>query len=184
MDINDVTIAVPEGYIDVIDSLPYADTYRVNCVTVSKTKGPAHTARIALDNSTHIASTLILDSDVLNYTNDLWFLGTLQYSGVLVHSSTSSAYSYVNKLGLFTKIIEKTPISEWAVRGAYFIHEKHMNEYIRIHDKLMPQYNELYISYIMYMMLNCEKYALECTYAPVDWGTPEAIEASGARICT
>jgi dTDP-glucose pyrophosphorylase len=179
---DDIVVAVAtDEYAHLLEK-SYSYNNRIRYLEVGETKGPAHTVSIVLEHNPENKSTLIMDSDVLNYTNDLWNLCDKPCSGVLVHPSANPESSYVNKIGFFDDIMEKNRISEWAVRGAYFIHESHMSEFKRLLGIFMPEYNEPFISHVMTMMLDEDRYALECTYAPVDWGDPRMLKASGARI--
>lgn len=172
-----LTIAVPPGYKNEIYSP------RAYCIEVEGTKGPAHTLQKVLYRLPDMESTLVLDSDVINHHLDLYGLTKEPVCSVLVSPSKDPSYSYVNKVGYFDQIVEKEVISEHAVRGAYFIPRLHISEFMLALDKIVEEKDEPYISHVFNDMLG-DKYALQTTYIPVDWGTPEAIQASGARICT
>src|SRR3974377_530764 len=86
---------------------------------IGNTKGPADTALQVLIGTRYDA-TLIIDCDILNTTNDLARLLRQNSCAVLVKKSANPAYSYVDNLGLFTHIVEKERISDYAVQGAYF----------------------------------------------------------------
>jgi molybdopterin-guanine dinucleotide biosynthesis protein A len=153
---------------------------------IMETKGPADTAlqmiRVLGDYDTGAYSSyLILDCDVLNFTNDLEGLSESLHCGVLVSWSANPAYSYVDKLGSFNRIEEKQRISEYAVRGAYFIHESAYNEFINISKLIIEAKQEPYLSHVFNAM-QCEKLAIETSYLPVDWGTPRDLRISGAHI--
>lgn len=170
-------VAVPPGHEKEIEF----HTPSPQCIEVEGTKGPAHTLQRVLHRLPDIESTLVMDSDVLNYHLDLFGLTKESVCSVLVSPSTDPSYSYVNKLGYFDNIVEKEVISEHAVRGAYYIPRLHMSEFMAVLDNVVEEEDEPYISHVFNSMQGL-KYALQTTYMPIDWGTPEAVRMSGARI--
>jgi hypothetical protein len=170
---DEISIAVPPGH---VFEAPGIKSYEI-----SDTKGPAHTALKMIPTLGHQQSCLILDSDVLNFTNDLIRLTGLDSCGVLVSGSANPAFSYVDQKGVFSQIIEKERISEYAVRGAYYISWGAMLEFIRQLELVVKKESEPYISHV-FNKLRLEKFAIETTYFPVEWGTPRDIKLSGARI--
>lgn len=176
----DISIAVPPRHV--------FDIPRVKSYEISDTKGPADTAfRMVIALEKYVLNTyssyLILDCDILNTTNDLERLSELNYCGVLVSRSANPAYSYVDKLGPFDRIEEKNRISEYAVQGAYFIHQSAFNEFINISKLVIEAKQEPYLSHVFNAM-QCEKIALETSYTPISWGTPRDLILSGARLAT
>lgn len=145
-----------------------------------KTKGPAESAQIVLQAGPQ-DSYLIMDTDILNSTNDLLKLTMLNHCGVLVRRSNNPAYSYVDCLGAFKHIKEKERISEYAVQGAYFIPKTAFTEFKTQLDVVVETKEEPYMSHVFDRM-TLEKYAVPTTYIPVDWGTPKDLEMSGAYI--
>jgi NDP-sugar pyrophosphorylase family protein len=150
---------------------------------IEPTKGPAHTAWLLM-KSLIGDSTLILDSDVLNFTNDLYALTLLSSMGVLVKPSSNPAYSYVDKLGDFTRIQEKEMISKYAVQGAYFIHWRHYEEFVGHSKDVIEEMSEPFISHVFNRMDIGARIAIQTTYNPVEWGTPRDVVISGAKIVT
>jgi len=170
--LNDTRIAVPHGYRD------------LNKIEIEHTNGPAETTFLML-KLLKPESCLILDSDILNFTNDLRGIMNLPGShiGVLVCRSANPAFSYVDSIEYFNLIKEKNRISEFAVRGAYYVGKDVMNEFMVALDAAATGQQEPYISHAFDLM-GCKKMAIETTYIPTDWGTPHDVELSGARIVT
>jgi NDP-sugar pyrophosphorylase family protein len=169
-----ILVAAPKGYASEI----HVDYYK----EVENSKGPADTALQAL-NLLIPASTIIIDCDILNHTNDLIKLSKLNHCGVLVKRSANPAYSYVDGLGTFHHIAEKSRISEYAVQGAYFIPEHALEETMEEMGKVCNQSREPYMSHV-FDRLTLVKYSIHTTYTPIDWGTPNDLKLSGAEICT
>lgn len=172
-------IAAPPGHeqeMEYYDSLAYY-------ISTEGTKGPAHTLQRVLHHLPNVESTLILDCDVLNYHLDLYNLTKEPMCSVLVSPSIDPSCSYVDKVGNFTRLVEKEVISYYAVRGAYYIPRLYIEEFILTLEMVVAEKDEPYISHVFNAM-QVAKYALQTTYLPIDWGTPEAIIASGAKICT
>jgi NDP-sugar pyrophosphorylase family protein len=167
------TIAIPPGITNDPEDIHFS---------VSDTKGPADTAMQVI-NEVEPDSCLILDSDILNFTNDLRVLTNTTDIGVLVNSSANPAFSYVDSLNNFTSIREKQRISPYAVRGAYFVSKKAMKKFRFALENVVKSQREPFISHAIDLM-DCTKYALETTYDPIDWGTPRDIKLSGAKIVT
>jgi hypothetical protein len=122
-----------------------------------------------------------MDSDILNFTNDLYRLTRLEECGVLVSKNANPSFSYVSKLGIFNHIAEKKRISEYAVRGAYYISERNMIDFILALKAVVETQKEPYLSQVFDTMA-CTMKAIETSYTPVDWGTPRDVRISGAHI--
>jgi choline kinase len=156
---------------------------RVKSYEIADTKGPAHTA-LQMISKFKTDSFLILDSDILNHTNDLHRISSYPGCGlgVLVSKSSNPAFSYVDKLGNFKRIEEKQRISEYAVRGAYFIASGAMKEFKKHLTQAVESMPEPYMSHAFNNYKQYVKVALETAYEPVDWGTPRDVMLSGAKI--
>lgn len=161
-----ITIAVPPGY----DYFP-----------VYNSKGPADTFYRVLQKLILPDSFLVLDTDILNSTNDLMKLTKLNHCGVLVRRSANPSYSYVDRLGAFQHIKEKERISEYAVQGAYFVPKSALDEFMIELKRVVETVSEPFMSHV-FDRLTLEKYSVPTTYIPVDWGTPKDLEMSGAHI--
>lgn len=168
-----ITIAAPRGYVSFLH-----EQYR----EIEYSNGPADTARLALRLDPYVA-TLIIDVDILNHTNDLIKLSKLNHCAVLVKRSANPAYSYVDALGTFHHIAEKQRISDYAVQGAYFIPDHAMEEALNVMEVVTADTSEPFMSHV-FDRLTLVKYSVHTTYTPVDWGTPNDLTLSGARICT
>ena len=168
-----IVAAIPPGYADIVPCLHYE---------IENSKGPADTALQVL-YYIRPDSTLFIDVDILNDTNDLFKLSTLHHCGVLVKRSENPAYSYVDALGAFHHIAEKQRISEYAVQGAYFIPEHAIEEVIKEMERATSEMSEPFMSHVFYK-LTLVKYSVHTTYTPVDWGTPNDLKISGATICS
>jgi hypothetical protein len=156
---------------------------RIHVHPVEATRGPAETAYKTL-RALIPEATLILDVDVLNFTNDLLRLGSLNNTmGVLVGESANPAFSYVDQKDEFKHIYEKRRVSKYAVRGAYFISAIHINAFMSALEKKMPLNGEPFISHI-FNHVPIMKTALEVSYTPIEWGTPRDVRLSGAHITT
>jgi len=109
----EISIAVSPGYV--------FDAPKIKSYPVENTKGRADTALQVMKilPEPNWGGYLIIDSDILNSTNDLSRLVSQQRSAVLVKKSANPAYSYVDKLGKVSQIKEKERISEYAIQGAY-----------------------------------------------------------------
>lgn len=176
--IMDLVAVVPENY--VTESIGIG-LRLLRVIKVGPTKGPAHTAKIAMDQLGYDENVLFMDSDVLNHPTDLFDLASLSISGVLVSESYNPNCSYVDKIDLFTRIKEKQQISEYAVRGAYFVHKYDMAEFAELLTDVVTGYEEPFLSHV-FDKLSTDKMALKAIYPPIDWGTPEAVRDSGAII--
>jgi hypothetical protein len=172
-----ISVAVPAGWrVDIED---------VEVIEIADTIGPAHTLRQMIRNDQD--SLVVMDVDIINTTNDLMMLLSLPSSGVLVSVSLNPAYSYVTNLGSFYRIKEKQRISPYAVRGAYFICQRDIREFIDCLDRVIDARSEPfsgsepYISHAL-DLLSTSKFALKTTYDPIDWGTPVDLQLSQARI--
>lgn len=182
--LNPIRVAVPDSYDKTYKFQPFD---RISFTGVGETRGPAESLlKIVMKPFfSGEESLLIMDSDILNHTNDLWELANLQTSGVLVRKSANPAYSYVDALGEFQIIMEKSRISEWAVSGAYFIHESDRDDFVYQLDNISKNsVKEPYISHAILLMERRKMTSLAVTYDPIDWGTPQDVLLSGARICT
>jgi len=162
--------AVPEGY----------EKQMTECRAIVDTRGPADTA-LQMINRFEPVSCLILDADILNFTNDLYWLTHNKLPAVLVSKSANPAFSYVERLGHFRRVAEKHRISDYAVRGAYFVPDHAMVEFTMALEDILERDKEPYISHAFNNMIT-PKCAVETTYIPVDWGTPRDVLLSGARI--
>ena len=168
-----IVIAAPRGYVSYLH-----EQYR----EIEDSKGPADTALQALRTLNPPIATLIIDVDILNHTNDLIKLSKLNHCAVLVKRSANPAYSYVDALGTFHHIVEKQRISDYAVQGAYFIPDHAMEETMKEMKRAVEVEREPYMSHV-FDKLTLMKYSIHTTYTPVDWGTPNDLVLSGARIC-
>jgi hypothetical protein len=171
-----ITVALPS---DLVKETKALKVKFVPCV-IGETKGPAQTALHTL-MCLNEDSTLIMDVDVLNFTNDLHKLSLLAWCGVLVSWAANPAFSYVDKLGTFTRIVEKRRISEYAVRGAYFIPLNERKAFIHCLEETVRRQEEPFISHAFANMPSL-KYAVKTTYTPYEWGTPRDVKLSGAHI--
>jgi hypothetical protein len=175
---KNITVALPEHFIRDAKNLKT----RFLTYDVSKTKGPAETALKTLW-SLGPDSTLIMDVDVLNFTNDLYRLSALHTSGVLVSWAANPSFSYVEKVGTFKRIMEKKRISDFAVRGAYFIPVNERKDFLFFLEETIQREPEPFISQAFASMPTA-KFAIKTTYTPYDWGTPRDLKLSGAHIVT
>jgi dTDP-glucose pyrophosphorylase len=188
--IGEIFIAAPPQYYEqaMESNLGLTDAGLIEVIPIEDTKGPAHTALRMLD-ITNPDSVMFLDADILNFTNDLGYLyidGFFNSCRVLVSKSANPAFSYVDQLGIFTRIEEKKCISEYAVRGAYCIGPEIIEEFKEHLKTIVSEKSEPYISQA-FNLINDEEYdknAILTTYTPIDWGTPRDIKLSGAQIIT
>jgi hypothetical protein len=176
MQYKQITVALPSS---LVKEAKILKTKFIPCV-VGETSGPAHTALQTL-LCINEDSTLILDVDVLNFTNDLYRLSMLHWCGVLVSWAANPAFSYVDKLGTFKQIVEKRRISEYAVRGAYFIPMNDRREFIQQLEITVRSQKEPFISHAFANMSSI-KYSIKTSYTPFEWGTPRDVKLSGAHI--
>jgi dTDP-glucose pyrophosphorylase len=180
LEFKTIEIAIPPGYSqDFTDKLGWVDQRLINYHILDNTKGPAETALLVMRHITE--SCLILDTDILNSTNDLIKLTRLNHCGVLVRRSANPAYSYVDRLGEFQRIKEKERISDYAVQGAYFIPRTALHAFMPVLEETVEVMDEPFMSHV-FDRLSLLKYAVPTTYTPVDWGTPRDVEMSGAYI--
>lgn len=176
-----IDIAIPTGCEkQVMEFRHLNDGVRIYLHSLQPTKGPAETAKRVLESIRH-DSCLILDTDILNSTNDILKLTKLNHCGVLVRRSANPSYSYVDRLGEFEHIKEKERISEYAVQGAYYVPRTAISEFMSVMDNAVNLELEPYISHV-FDRLSLLKYAVPTTYIPVDWGTPQDVALSGALI--
>jgi len=172
---DQITIAWPPG-LNYVMSWPRS-------YDVGHTKGPAHTT-LKMIEQINPDSCLIMDSDILNFTNDLYELTQLEEGcGVLVSSSADPSYSYVDSWLEFKRIAEKKRISEFAVRGAYFVSKQAMPEFVSKLKSIVAEKDEPFISHVFDIM-TCKKHSPITSYTPINWGTPHDVELSGAKIVT
>jgi dTDP-glucose pyrophosphorylase len=175
-----ITVGIPSDPV----LLSYTDTQyadnEIKFVQIENSKGPADTALKIVE---HLPpkSTLFLDVDVLNTSNDLELLMGMRCSGVLVSVSHNPAFSYVDRLGEFNIICEEERISDMAVQGAYYVYEHNMNEFIYAAKEVIDSVEEPYISHV-FNECKFSKLSTFTTYNPIHWGTPQDLELSGARI--
>lgn len=155
---------------------------RVTVFPIVNTIGPLDTAYQVMREYGK-SSTLILDVDVLNTTNDLYSLTrtNLQRCAVLTSYSANPAFSYVENLGPFKRIVEKERISEYAVRGAYYVPGTEHEKFMAAAKEIIKQKKEPFISNALNMVKDY-KFAYQTTYAPIEWGTPNDVIISGAHI--
>lgn len=101
---------------------------------------------------------------------------------VLVHKSRNPMCSFVDSIPIPTRFVEKEPISEWAMSGAWaFRSAKSLHQAISetMHlDRTVR--GEFYLSSAL-NRLPGRKIVVNCT-GMQDWGTPESIRETGARI--
>jgi len=176
----DITVMVSQDYKVYLKEQAYWANIRFVSLDC-KTTGPAHTAEFAMQEIGFNENTVFMDCDVLNHTNDIKVMSLLASNGVLVYPSNNPNYSYVNEIGDFTSIKEKECISEWAVRGAYSFSRHNMEEFKEVLGQVVSEINEPYLSHVLDRM-SSNKVAFRALYPPVDWGTPDAIVNSGAKI--
>ncbi len=182
LELEDVDIALPPGWSKHCSKeLAFRPGYVFKYDVIENSKGPAETAYQILTHLEISESCLFLDTDILNSTNDLLKLTKLNHCGVLVRRSANPAYSYVDQLGRFEHIKEKERISEYAVQGAYYVPQFILQKFIMELRITISAMNEPFLSHVFDRM-TIEKYAVPTTYIPVDWGTPQDIEMSGAHI--
>jgi hypothetical protein len=174
---NKIVIAISPEFIAKMATIPIS-TNKLSII--ENTKGPAETA-LKMMQRLEPEATLIMDVDVLNYTNDLHRLMNLSRCGVLVSWSANPAFSYVDNIGVFKRIREKQRISEYAVRGAYFVPLESRFNFIRALEDVTRIITEPYISHALDLM-DEEKYAIQTSYTPLEWGTPRDVRISGAHI--
>lgn len=127
---------------------------------------------------------LIVNSDVVFQQNDLASACRQVIegadSGVLVYKSDNPEMSYVNAVPYATDFAEKRQISAFAVAGAWaFRSSQHL--YDGLKDACMNM-REPYLSHAMNKMGGVHACHLIEARDVLDWGTPEAVKASGARI--
>lgn len=172
-----IAVGIPGGWMNEAVSISSIPTYYE-----IQSKGPADTTFQVLK---HVQpdDTLIMDVDVLNWTNDLYRLSKLPCCGVLTSWSANPSFSYVNQLGPFHTIAEKQRISEDAVRGAYYVPGGSRAKFMESLEKAILRAREPFISHA-FNVLDDEKFALTTTYTPIEWGTPRDIRISGAHIIT
>jgi hypothetical protein len=179
--IEHVINTVPIEFKNIISAVPVGRTASKGYFGIERSRGPADTALQVLDYI-EPDSCLIMDSDILNFTNDLYILGHRTYGcGVLVCYSANPAFSYVDQLGAFNHIKEKERISGYAVRGAYYVSNPAIEEFKSTLELVVDGKEEPYISHAFDFM-KCSKSAVETTYVPIDWSTPHDLKLSGARI--
>jgi dTDP-glucose pyrophosphorylase len=172
-----VSVAIPKGYL--AHTTKAVAHHTIGYHEIEKTTGPADTA---LQMMLHYGSEAILfmDADVINFTNDLHRLTTITSCGVLVSQSSNPSFSYVDRLGAFHRVVEKTKISDWAVRGAYYFPKEVMEQFVTGLGSVILRNSEPYLSHVFTHMDT--KYSVKTTYAPLEWGTPRDVKLSGAHI--
>jgi molybdopterin-guanine dinucleotide biosynthesis protein A len=178
----DVTVAIPTGWTDKAREVTAKYERIVRFIEIEHSTGPASTAKQVIA-SFDVDPTLFMDCDIINHPNDLWVLCCLNCCGVLVSPSTNPAFSYVTNTGSFYHIKEKQRISPYAVRGAYFIPNTMIDNFIMWANIVIDNEQEPFISHV-FDMIPDSKFALETTYDPIDWGTPLDVKLSSAKIIT
>jgi molybdopterin-guanine dinucleotide biosynthesis protein A len=173
-------VAVPKPYAERLEGALELTGRIVRFVEVEYSRGPGHTALQVLE-FLQLETTLFLDVDVLNCTNDLYRLVNSNSCGVLVAKSTDPACWYVDKIDRFNRIIEKERISSYAVQGAYFVPITQIPDLMLCLSAAIRIYEEPFLSHAFNQMMG-SKLAVQTSYAPVDWGTPEKVRLSGAHI--
>ena len=173
-----ITIALSSGWAEQARKMPISRN--IACMDVGETKGPGQSALVTL-RELRPESILIMDVDVLNMTNDLFGLTLLSNPGVLVSWSANPSFSYVDKLGSFSKIEEKVRISEYAVRGAYFVPDSAYRTFITALEETVMDTSEPFISHV-FNRITTTKTSMLTSYIPVEWGTPRDVKLSGAHI--
>jgi len=173
-----VAVAIPTGYMRIGTKILTGRSVYYH--EIAKTRGPADTALQILNVLGGTGPAMIMDADVLNFTNDLVRL-SIQACGVLVSESANPAFSYVDKLGKFSRVEEKKRISKYAVRGAYYFSEEAMPDLMHGLNEVTSFHKEPYVSQVFeYIKVNTT--AVLTTYTPMEWGTPRDITLSGAHI--
>lgn len=161
---------------------PFRPHVRVN---IENSMGQAHTL-LAMMHATCLRDepVLVINSDVVFAQQDL--VSTCEEvlkgadSGILVYRSESKAMSYVDRVPYATRFVEKNRISAFAMAGAWAFRSSN-----QLQDCLEYAYannDEPYLSHAMNAMRGV--HACHQTEAKhvLDWGTPEALAATGARI--
>lgn len=185
----------------VIDALPFAiigpvilgahpqlggpESRPVVRVNIHSSRGQAHTLynmiRAACKRDEPV---LVLNSDVVFRTTDLAAACRQVVegadSGVLVYKSENPEMSYVNAVPYATEFAEKRVISAFAVAGAWaFRSSEHL--YGGLKDACVNM-REPYLSHAMNKMGGVHAcHQIEAS-SVLDWGTPDAVRVSGARI--
>lgn len=165
--------------------------HRVVDVGASSTDGQADTVRRVLRTPrARDPEVLVLNCDVVPSAGILDLLVAFgRASGaplaVLVEPSTSPAMSYVDRVPWFRRAAEKERISQWALTGAYwFASARNLQDRLEGLDDRARHGGELYLS----GALRASPYdamglSIACDPGTVlDWGTPEALAATGARL--
>jgi len=179
MSFNNIVAAIPPGYNHIMKF--FNQSVPVQLIELEGTKGPAHTLLEVIQRLPTKEAMLVLDVDVVNHHRDLYRLAQLAYCGVLVSYSANPMCSYVSNPGLFKQIKEKKPISDYAVRGAYWIPTNFVEVFETWLQMVVEKEKEPYISQVLARM-SCEKFALQTIYEPVDFGTITDVKKSGAQV--
>jgi hypothetical protein len=151
-------------------------------VRVHNSRGQAHTLMTLIGEMYHRDEPLlIINSDVVFEKEDLSSICREVAHGadigILVQRSDSTAMSYVDRVPYSNKYAEKLVISKFAMSGAWAFRSsaRLLDALVSVQD--MP---EPYLSHAMNRMNGVHS----CVVAGkiLDWGTPDAVVASGARI--
>lgn len=169
---DNVVVALKEGMSNPTDT---------RTVWVENSKGQADTVRQVLKTLPESDRLLVLDCDMLlsaNAIHEICSVG-LVYDGVIgVTQSFDPNASRINKFPFPTFVVEKEPISEWAIISArYFRHIGLLHKAIK---NVKACYGEMYLSGVYNFYPNRLIAVNVGSY--VDFGTPERVEASGWRI--
>lgn len=183
-------VGVPMGYTQHLTQqhrTTWAHWMESRCVSVTHTRGQADTLRQLLipELVPPHEAVLVLNVDVLFATEDLERLVQTDWSGcsvsLLTQKSSSLAMSYVDRGEQFSRCVEKQVISDCAVAGAWLFPKLGPVRAALAEICGNPEHGEPYISHAVTAMPPV-RWAEGVTVDPVDWGTPAALAASGARI--
>lgn len=156
-------------------------------VVMHHSRGQAHTLLYMINAVCQCDEPiLVINSDVVFLQQDL--IRTCEEvahgadTGILVYRSDSEALSYVDRVPYATRFAEKRPISAFAMAGAWAFRSCYELE---ASLKTVCQNNgEPYLSQAMKRLRGVHAcYQTEARNV-LDWGTPEALAATGARIVT
>lgn len=157
-------------------------------VWIHNSRGQAHTLLLMINAACqHDEPILVINSDVVFVQQDLMRICEEVErgadTGVLVYRSGSEALSYVDRMPYASRFAEKRVISDFAMAGAWAFRscwelEKHLK------TACTHGFGEPYLSHAMNRMRGVHAcYQTEASRV-LDWGTPEALAATGARIVT
>jgi len=156
-------------------------------IVVHNSRGQAHAVLCALDATTPErfadVPVLVMNCDMVICLEDIVrTCEQVSYNsadvGILTTESKSEAYSYVNSFPFPTRFAEKRAISAHAMVGAWaFRSSRQLRDALQF---VCRNHNEPYLSAALAKMSAVFKCAHASSF--LDWGTPESIAASGARI--